>query len=182
MSARARFIATVLAGGPLVLASYAWGALAPQPEVGAGIWGGIPDAWKPAYTVNMLLAAAGFFAFGQHLLRADADRARARLLGRELGFGALTPIFAAILVPSALWLPLTNAMLAQPSYALWLSILACLACVGLASLAVLAFVASMTPHPGARSRAFAIAGALPFAFQTAVLDAIVWPLYFPVGG
>jgi len=30
------------------------------------------------------------------------------------------------------------------------------------------------------SRAIALAGALAFSFQTAVLDALVWPAFFPV--
>ncbi|MCA9509278.1 MAG: hypothetical protein KC560_01150 [Myxococcales bacterium] len=182
MDARARWIATTLVGGPLVVASYVYGALVPPPEGTSGLWGGVPDAWKPAYTLNMLLAAAGFFAFAQHLLRADPARARARIAGRELGFGALAPLVGAIVFPSALWLPLTYAMLATPSRALWLAILACLATVGVAALGVLAFVARMEPHPGRASRALAIAGAVPFALQTAVLDAIVWPLVFPLDG
>ena len=179
MDPRKRWIATTLVGGPLVIASYVYGAVVPPPEGTAGIWGGVPDDWKPLYTVNMLLAASGFFLFAQHLLRTDAASARARIGSREVGFEALTPIFAGIVFPSALWLPLTYAMLASPSTAMWIAILACLGCVGLASVALLAFLVTMKPHPGPVSRALAIAGAVPFAFQTAVLDALVWPWFFP---
>jgi hypothetical protein len=35
------------------------------------------------------------------------------------------------------------------------------------------------PARGRLARGVALAGALAFVFQTAVLDAIVWPAYFP---
>ena len=101
------------------------------------------------------------------------------MLGRVCDGRSLAGAFAAILLPSAAWLPLTYAMLARPSPWLWVAILGVLATVGLASLWLLAFLVRMQPHPGARSRRVALVGAGFFALQTAVLDAVVWPLYFP---
>lgn len=170
------WIVVNVVGGTLVLASYAWGAQL-SPRSGVGMWGGVPESLQPLYTINMLLAAAGYLLFAQHLLRTDAAAAR---IGEHLGFGAFVPVFAAILFPSALWLPLTQAMLAAPSVGLFFLICVDLAVVGIASVALLIGLVRLAPHPGGESRALAIVGALPFAFQTAVLDAVVWPLYFPL--
>ena len=49
-------------GGIAVLGSYVHG-LASNPLTRGAVWGDIPDALRPLYTVNMLLAAAGYFAF-----------------------------------------------------------------------------------------------------------------------
>ena len=84
-----------------------------------------------------------------------------------------------MLIPSALWMPLTFAMLDAPSPSLWLAIRAVLALVGLGSLGLVVAVATAQPLRAPIGRAVAVAGAIAFSFQTAVLDAIVWPAYFP---
>jgi hypothetical protein len=88
-------------------------------------------------------------------------------------------LYALILAPSALWMPLTFAMLEAPSGALWAAIRLTLAVVGLASLGLLAAIASARPADAPIARRVALAGALAFSMQTAVLDALVWPAYFP---
>jgi hypothetical protein len=165
-----------LLGGVAVLGSYAWG-LAANPLTRGDLWGGVPDALRPLYSANMLLAAAGYFAFSFFVFF-RLDPARARVFGR-FGFGAFHMLYALILVPSALWLPLTFAMLEAPSGALWLAIRAALALVGVGSLGLLAAVATAGPSPARIARGAAVAGALAFSLQTAVLDALVWPAYFP---
>jgi hypothetical protein len=71
-------------------------------------------------------------------------------------------------------------MLAAPSGALWGAIRVPLALVGLGSLGLGGGVATARPADAPVSRAIALAGALAFSLQTAVLDALVWPAYFPV--
>jgi hypothetical protein len=85
-------------------------------------------------------------------------------------------------VPSALWLPLTFAMLEAPSAGLWLAIRVTLALVGLGSLGLMAAIASALPRGGHGARRIALVGTLFFALQTALLDALIWPAYFPVQG
>ena len=73
-SRRRNFIVLNVLGGILVLASYAWGALA-APETMGSLWGGVPVGIRPIYTVNMLLSATGFFFFAPYIaLRVEADR------------------------------------------------------------------------------------------------------------
>lgn len=164
-----------LLGGSAVLGSYAWG-LASNPLTRGQLWGGVPESLRPLYTTSMLLAAAGYFAFSFYVFfRLDPRRVA---VGR-FGFGAFHALYALILVPSALWLPLTFAMLEAPSDALWLAIRAVLALVAAGSLGLVAALALAGPAQSPLARAIALAGALAFSFQTAFLDALVWPAYFP---
>lgn len=162
-------------GGSAVLASYVWG-LGTQPEPDR-LWGDLPAGLQPLYQVNMFLAAAGYFPFTAFLwLRVDPGRAR--VAGR-LGFGLFNALYAAILITSALWTPLTFAYLATPSAALWGLIRTVLLLCGLASLAL--FPALLTLRGVERGTFFGLAlvGLAFFCLQTAVLDALVWPVFFP---
>lgn len=162
-------------GGIAVLASYAIG-IAGHPDSGDAMWGGVPQALRPLYTVSMLTAAAGYFAFTLPLLfGVDPDRVR---IGGRFGFGALHLLYAAILLPSALWMPLTLALIDGGGVPWW-SIRLVLAVVGLGSLGLLLAIGSLRPISAGRRR-LALAGCAAFCFQTAVLDALVWPAYFPV--
>lgn len=171
---RALFVALNVLGGSAVLASYVLG-LTTNPDPGR-IWGGVPESLKPWYTRSMLLAAAGYFPFTWYfLMRVDPARVR---IGRR-GWDVVLGCYAAVLVGSALWLPLTFRMIERPSAALWALVRLDLLVVGAGALGLLVSLFVMRPRD--RSVAFwaAVVGLLPFCWQTAVLDAIVWPAYFP---
>jgi hypothetical protein len=174
--ARRLFAAIQVAGGVAVLGSYALG-FATHPETRAEVWGGVPQGLRPLYTVSMLLAAAGWFAFTGFVWLC-LDPARTRIAGR-FGYGLLNALYAAILLPSALWMPLTFEMLEAPGDALWLAIRVVLAVVGLGSLGLLAALLAVRPREPAWAHGLAVAGCVAFAVQTALLDALVWPAFFP---
>jgi len=160
-------------GGLAVLASYAVGLSAGSADA---LWGGVPESWRPLYNVNMLLAAAGYFLFAPYiLLRLDAERTR--VLGR-FGYGFFHLAFALVLIPSALWLPLTGRMLASPSLGLWILVRLDLFAVALGVLGLVIGVLGLG-RLAPRGRGWAILGLAPFALQTVVLDALVWPAFFP---
>jgi hypothetical protein len=168
---------TVLVGGTAVLVSYAY-ILGFDPATQAGLWGGVPPALLPAYVVSMAAATTGFFAFTYFLLfRVDPDRAR--IAGRYR-FGLFQGLYVLILVPSALWLPLTAAMVQQPGSILWMSIRLVLAAVALGSMALLLALLSLRPRQPAGAYGLAVAGSVAFCVQTAVLDLFVWTAYVPV--
>ena len=174
---RASLLWLNVVGGSAVLGSYAHG-FASNPLTRSELWGGVPMALQPLYTASMLLAALGYFAFSAFVfLRLDPERAR---IGGRFGFGAFHVLYALILLPSALWLPLTFEMLESPGRALWVVIRVTLGLVGLGSLGLVAAIARVSPHSAPGSRRLALAGALAFSFQTALLDALVWPAYFPL--
>lgn len=165
----------MVVGGIAVLGSYAWGFVA-HPEASGALWGGVPESLRPVYTANMGLSAAGFFAFAR-LLLLRLDPGKVSVAG-GLGFWVFLSIFVGILLPSAAWMPLTIVMVETPHLAVWIGIRVALGAVGLASLALVAALATL--QPPRRDWAFwlALAGALFFSLQTAVLDAILWPAYF----
>lgn len=164
-----------VAGGVAVLGSYAVG-IATHPEPGL-VWGGVPAWLKPAYTMSMLSAAVGYFPFTVlFALGVDPDRTQ---IGGLWRFGLVNLLYAIILLPSALWMPLTFAMLDRPSPGLWIAIRVVLGLVGLGSTGLLMTLVALRPRPPVTLHVLALAGALAFWLQTAVLDALVWPAYFP---
>ncbi len=174
---RRRLAWIVLLGGGAVVASYIY-SLGIDAATRMGLWGGMPAAHLPAYDASMALATAGYFAFTYFLLfRVDPDRVR--IAGR-LGYGLFQGLYVLILAPSALWLPLTSAMVQQPSSTLWLVIRLVLAVVGLGSAALLLALLTLRPRQPARAYWLAVVGSVPFCIQTAVLDLFVWTAFFPL--
>jgi len=164
-----------LLGGMGVLGSYAY-CLASNPATRSQLWGNVPESLRPAYTASMLLAAVGYFAFTYFVLLRVDTRVR---IGDSLGYRAFPWIYAGILAPSALWMPLTFLMFEEPGWALWIAIRVVLGLVGVSSLALIWAIASVKPADPLWARGLALLGALAFAVQTALLDALVWTHYFP---
>ncbi len=161
-----RFFLLNAIGGIAVLGSYAWG-LGLFPELRDAMWGGVPEHWRGLYTVNMFFAAAGYLiAFGYWLSASDATTRRSLVLPYSL-----------ILWPSALWMPLTVAVLETGIDLVWWLTWLNLALVAVGGLWVwFALFRHTTQAPWFRALA-----ALFFSFfvlQTALLDGVIWPLNF----
>ncbi len=162
--------------GAAVIFSYVYG-LMKNPQAGPALWGEVPKSIMPLYTVSMFTAAAGYLLFTYYIFfRLDAETAR--IAG--FGFVLFNLLYMLVLVPSAVWMPLTFRMIAGPSYPLWVAIRAVLALVGVGSLGILAALLLVAPKPHGLSYILAVAGCVAFCFQTAVLDALVWTAYFPL--
>jgi hypothetical protein len=161
------FVAINIVGGTAVLASYALWLVNPANQA-AVLWGSLEGAARTLYTVSMLAAAAGYFAFAGYLLASDVE---------GVPWSWILVLFALMLFPSALWMPLSFEYLRAPGPALWWAVRITLAVVGLASLLLILALARLSP--GGTAHTIAVTGAVAFTFQTLVLDAIVWPLYFP---
>jgi hypothetical protein len=182
---RAAFLALNAIGGAAVLTSYGIG-LTGDASVGNALWGGIPSWLRPIYTVNMLLAAAGYFLFTPYVafrLMSPGGSAGGRgARGAEPAtrvWYAFHALYALVLIPSALWLPLTERMVQAPSASLWLAIRVDLALVGLGALGLLAVMWRL-PAGAPPGRRAALLGLVPFCVQTALLDAVVWPAWYPL--
>lgn len=173
---RSGLLRLIAIGGSAVLASY---LLALDPAVGGRLWGGLPEgAIRALYTVNMLLAAVGFFPATWWLVHATpASTLRART-----GFGVETLfiVYAVILMASSLWLPLTALHLRSPSPLLWIAIRAVLLGVG-AGASLLALLLIRLARHGTTSTRLAVVAFFFFWLQTMVLDALVWPHYYSTG-
>jgi hypothetical protein len=126
----------------------------------------------------MVLAAAGYFAFIHFMLfRLDPDKTS---VWHRPGFDAFNILFTAILIPSALWMPLTFAAAEATSVLLLWVVRLVLAVVGLASLSLLATLLNVQPRRPPWAYWLAVIGCVAFCLQTAVLDMIVWSAYFSV--
>ena len=142
----------------------------------AAIW--VADDASRDGTAELALAA-GYLALAWHIVFV-LMRHGARVAGRDVGQVAL-PLFLAVLVPSALWLPLTFDMIAAPSAALWWTIRGVLALVAIGSLGLWAVAAFARPVGSTKTRLGAVIGGAFFCLQTVVLDAIVWTALYPFG-
>ncbi len=162
-------------GGSTVLASYVL-AFVLEPEIRTGLWGGIPEGgMRDFYTVNMLIAAASFFPMTYALgFATPASELKART---GIGFNGMLGAYAAILMASALWLPLTALYLGSPTGILWWIIRIDLFIVG-AGASVLLYMLIRRAQGGPPLIWLAAVLFFFFWLQTAVLDALVWPYYF----
>lgn len=159
-------------GGVAVLGSYALG-IATHPHAGDALWGGVPSWLRPAYQINMLAATVGYLAFTYIVVLRENGKSAP---SSGSGLGLFNCIYLLILAPAALWMPLTFAYLAAPSPSGWLAVRGVLFLTGGGALAMIGAVARL-PLPS-RLRTLALLGTAAFALQTAVLDALVWPVFF----
>ena len=165
----------ILIGGLAVVGSYVLGVLA-RPEAARALWGGVPEGIQSIISINMFLGAAGFFLFTYFIVfRLDAAVVR---ISDRYGYGLFHVIYAAILFPSALWLPLTFLAVDQASVFLSWVVRLDLAVVGAASIGLIAALLKITPREPLRAYRLALVGTIPFTIQTVILDALVWGWYF----
>lgn len=160
-------------GGVSVLSSYALWLFALDADGGA-LWGGVPPSLQPVYTVNMFLAAGGYFAFSYLIFFKWPDEPVA---GFDVSIFPL--IFVSILFPSTFWLPLTEAYIRVPSLAMWIAIRLTLFLVGGGSAALFALILRVPSAGRVWAKRAALVGVFFFTLQTLILDGIIWPLYFP---
>jgi len=162
-------------GGAAVIGSYFYG-LSAQSGGANVLWGGVPANIRPVYGVSMILSALGYFAFIYFILfRLNPPEVS---IAGVFGFNLFYAVFLIILIPSALWMPLTNLYVANPSTGMWVWIRTVLALVGLASIALLWALLSLQTKENGITYWAAVAGSGYFAFHTTILDAIIWAALF----
>jgi len=161
-------------GGAAVIGSYIYGLNA-QSGGASILWGGVPENIRPVYTVSMVLSALGYFAFIYFILfRLDPGEVS---IAGTFGFSIFFSIFILILLPSALWMPLTNFYVGTPSTGTWVIVRIILALVGIGSIALVLALLGLQTREGV-AYWLAVAGSGYFAFHTAILDAVVWAHLF----
>jgi hypothetical protein len=164
-----------LLGGVAVIGSYVFGLNAQAGGVNS-LWGGVPENIRPIYGISMIIAAIGYFAFIFHILvRLKPDDV---LIAGRLGYWLFYVIFIGILLPSALWMPLTNIYVGNPGAMIWVGVRTVLTIVGLASIALVWALLTLNAKTPAISYWAAVVGSAYFAFHTAILDAIIWAHLF----
>ncbi len=164
-------------GGAAVLGSYAFG-ISTHPNASQVLWGEVPESIRQFYTANMLLAAMGYFVFIYFILF-RLNPVKTWVAGR-FGFSLFSAIFAGILIPSALWMPLTFLAIERSSPALVWAVRIVLWLVGLASLALFYAILKVEPRQPLWAQRVALVGSFIFCIQTVILDAIVWVIFFHI--
>ena len=147
-------------------------------ELRSELWGAVPDHIRPYYTICMFLAVIGYFFFTGYILQ-YVSYDTTQIFGCY-NFTIINLFYAGFLIPSALWIYMTFAMISNPSVLLWIGIRIILFTVGFSSIGL--FLAFFFSNFEKSSWLFyaGIAGLIPFSIQTMILDAIVWPYYFPM--
>jgi hypothetical protein len=172
------FVALNVIGGSAVLSSYAWGlnALAPSPD---RLWGNLPDSFRWLYTTWMFVAAAGYFPATWVALNAlGSTESR---IGERPNCQLFFLLYGLILLPSAAWLPLTISMIESPARSTWILTRVDLALVAVGStglIIALRALRGLSPAPSPSLHRAAVIGAVALWFQTAILDALIWPEFF----
>jgi len=168
-------LAINIIGGIAVIGSYVYGINA-QPGGADALWGGVPENVRLLYTISMCIAAIGYFLFLYYVLaKVNPDKTR---IGKAFGFSIFHVIFTAILLPSALWMPLTNLYLSNQTTSNWAGVILVLVMVGIGSLGLAITLIKLRPVTDVALRRLAIAGAVYFTFHTLILDAVIWPVLF----
>ena len=162
-------------GGIAVIGSYAQGVLT-HTDSGSALWGGMPQSVRPVYGVSMLLAALGYFAFIYYILfKLEPNETQ---IAGSAGYWLFYVIFLGILVPSALWMPLTLSAVANPGGNAWIWVRTVLILVGVSSCVLVWALLTINIKEPALPYWLAVAGSAYFAFHTAVLDMLIWPVLF----
>jgi len=164
-----------IVGGLAVILSYVLSILANQGNSEA-LWGGISGGSRSFYFVSMLLAALSYFAFTYFILfRLNPETVQ---VFQVMKFVVFPVIYCLILIPSALWMPLSYAMIGQPQIGVWIGIRAVLLIVGLAALCLVIALLALSPRPGGTTYWLAVAGSIVFCAHTLILDGMLWPAFF----
>jgi hypothetical protein len=168
-------LAVIAVCGAGVIGSYVQG-IAANPGGAEKLWGGVTDGLRIFNYVTMLLAVIGFFAFTYYLFfRVDPNTVR---VAGNLNFWTFVVLYVLILLPSALWMPLTFSVLASQSVSTWIAVRAVLFLVGIASLALVAALLTLQPRSPDIWYWLAVAGSAAFCLQTLIMDAFIWAAYF----
>jgi hypothetical protein len=168
-------LAIMVAGGAVVIGSYIQG-FATHPGGAETLWGGVTGGLRILNYIMMILAALGFFAFSYWLFfQINPDEVQ---IANRFGYWMFDIIFLVILIPSALWMPLTFAYLNNPSTIGWIGVRLVLALAGIGSLALLWAILAISPRETNLAYWFAVGGAAAFSLQTAIMDMFIWPALF----
>jgi hypothetical protein len=173
-----QWLAINVLGGIAVLGSYAHGLIT-HPQTRGLLWGDMPAPLQDVYGVTMWLATAGYLVFMYYVLfRVEAAEVR---VGKRFGLGVINACCAAVVVGSAMWMPLTFVYLDDPSSALWFLIRADLIVVGVGAIGLIVSLFNLSARPTGPAGVVIIVALLLFALQTAFLDPFVWPAFFAKG-
>lgn len=168
------FLAILVIGGILVLASYVIGLKAGKSA--DILWGGTPKNIRGVYTIAMIISALSFMITSIFIFLSMKNLNI--VLPYSLNINIFNILYSVLLICSMLWIPLVNIMVTNPSVLLWLAIRVILILVGLAALAILILLIKMTPRPTGILYYSSVIGMGIFFIHTGILDGLLWPYFW----
>jgi hypothetical protein len=164
-----KFLFTIIPLGTATILSYIFG-LGGNADA---MWGGVPEKFRGLYTVSMVVSALSYFVFTAYiLLNIFSDKIS--VPGIDIK-NALYISYIVMLASSALWIPLVNMMLSNPSSLVWFAIRASLALVALGTLSILIMLLKVPSDDRGFFYYASIVGVSWYLFHTGILDALIWP-------
>ena len=161
------FLAVIIPIGILVPLSYVLG-IGNNADL---LWGGVSKNVRPVYVASMLVSATFFFIFTTYiffkLLNPDT------VLPFGLGNNIFAILYGILLASSALWTPLVNSMVKNPTDLTWLGVRAVLILTALCAIALLVIFLKLSDN--STYYKLSLLGLLLFIIHTGILDALVWP-------
>ena len=167
------FFTINIIGGSLVLFSYAYGLIT-HVELRDSLWGAIPENIKSFYVVSMFMATFGYFLFTSYILKKYFFNKNNNLSLLRL----INILYAGIIFPSVMWMPMTFEYLLNGSVELWWLIRMVLFIVGVSSSLLFILLLFLNFKNKSNFQLMSIVGIFSFWVQTMILDALVWPIYF----
>jgi hypothetical protein len=164
-------------GGILVLGSYVIAANTYSGEI-SDFWGGVSEDIVPFYTIFIFLAALGYFLFSYYVffvIKTD------KLILNRFSYNVFHVLYGLILIPSALWMPLTAQALTSESGFVILLVRLILIIVGVSSIVLTFILAKSKDKLHRLPHTLAVVGGILFSIQTTLFDAILWSVQFPKG-
>lgn len=170
-----RFVAINVVFGALVLFSYVHGIRTHEAQLDA-LWGTMPVWLRGLYQQWMFVAAAGYFPTAYAFLTHRNTPIFRGLVSAGKSALVVDGLYAALLIASALWMPLTFQWLETGDVVPYVAMRVVLTVTAFASYALL--IALLTREPrGGVGYWLAVVGHALFTIQTGLLDPWIWPRF-----
>lgn len=164
-------------GGIAVLAGYAF-TLVNNPETRNDLWGGVPESWKPMYSLSMFVSAFGYLYVTYYCaFKRGLDM---QFFGGRYGASTMTVLIAIFLFSSSFWIHSTFSYIDSPSQKQWFFINIELFTT---AIALILFTLGLATAKGVQNKLkhnIATVGSSLITFHCLILDAIIWTSKFPI--
>lgn len=160
-----------LIGGVSVVSSYLVTILT-YPGSLMDFWGRIPDSLIRLYSILIILSAVSYILFTAYILSINAPKPQ--LIWKRFGYRGFHLSYLLILIPSALWMPLTRFYLDSPSMRRWSLVEMDLRLVAVGSTLLLIQFAGIRPVKRRLFYALSLVALLVFFIQTSIIDPFFW--------
>ena len=172
------FLTINVLGGILVLGGYAIG-LTRALENPSLLWGNVPETWRGAYGISMIIAAIGYLGFFFHIMM--DNKVNQPLTKNHIALNTVVTLCALFLISASMWMPAALQFIKTGADFWWMITVGSLWITSLAVIGIFITLIVQSNCKQLKMRLFAILGGGYLGFHCLVLDAIIWVIKFPTG-